>query len=100
MCSGRFTDTIYERADNGKIPGHADLRAIEDRIYNPGEVTLVVPPTDIHGFTALPGDPTFVMTIIGGQYTPTRHYYNVEAGTLVVRTPKPLRESGTLEVAQ
>lgn len=99
VCSGQFTHTIYERTDDGKVPGHADLRAIEDRIYSPGEVALVVPPSDIHGFTALPGDPTFVMTIIGGQYTPTRHYYNVEARTVLVHTPKALRESGALEVA-
>ncbi|MFN0304385.1 MAG: hypothetical protein ACKVQU_28965 [Burkholderiales bacterium] len=99
VCSGRFTHTTYERTDDGNVSGHADLRAIEHRIYGPGEVALVVPPSDIHGFTASPGDPTFVMTIIGRQYTPTRRYYNVEAGTVVVRTPKALRESGALEVA-
>ena len=59
-----------------------------------------MPPADIHCFTALAGDPTFVMTVIGGQYTPTRHYYNVESKSVVVRTPKALRESGALEVAR
>ncbi len=99
VCSGRFNHTIYERTDDGTVEGHAHLRIIEERIYRPEEVALVVPPTDIHGFTALQGDRTFVMTVIGGQYTPTRHYYQPELKTLVVRTPKALRESGALDVA-
>jgi len=39
------------------------------------------------------------MTVIGGQYTPTGHYHQPEVKTIVVATPKTLRESGALNVA-
>ena len=60
---------------------------------------MVVPPSDIHAFTALPGERTFVMTVIGGKYAHTRRYYSVESKSYVIRTPKALRESGALETA-
>ncbi len=99
LCSGRVTHTVYERADDGNTDGYADLRIIEDRICSPGDIAMVVPPADIHAFTALPGDRTFAMTIIGGKYADTRRYYSVESKSYVVRTPKALRESGALETS-
>jgi predicted metal-dependent enzyme (double-stranded beta helix superfamily) len=99
LCSGRLAHTVYERADDGKVEGYADLRVVEDRVFGPQEIAMVVPPADIHGFTALE-DKTFVLTIVGGEYSPTRHYYQVEKKTYAVRTPKALRESGALEAVQ
>jgi predicted metal-dependent enzyme (double-stranded beta helix superfamily) len=95
ICSGRLRHTVYERIDDGKVDGHADLRAIEDRDFGPREIAMVVPPTEIHSFTAVE-DRTFALTVVGGEYKPLRHYYQVEEKTYVVRTPKALRESGAL----
>jgi predicted metal-dependent enzyme (double-stranded beta helix superfamily) len=95
ICSGRLSHTVYERIDDGNVEGHADLRAIEDRVFGPKEIAMVVPPTEIHSFTALE-DRTFALTVVGGEYKPLRHYYQVEEKTYVVRTPKALRDSGAL----
>lgn len=95
ICSGQLRHTVYERIDDGKVDGHADLRAIEDRVFGRGEIAMVVPPTEIHSFLALE-DSTFALTVVGGEYKPLRHYYQVEEKTYVVRTPKALKESGAL----
>ena len=95
VCTGRLSHTVYERVDDGKVDGHAQLRVVEDRIFSPREIAMVVPPAEIHSFTALE-ERTFVITVVGGEYKPTRHYYNVENNTYQVRTPKALRESGAL----
>jgi predicted metal-dependent enzyme (double-stranded beta helix superfamily) len=93
VCTGRLSHTVYARADDGKVEGHAELRVVEDVELTTGDITMVVPPGDIHSFKALT-DGTFVITIVGGEYSPTRHYYRTEDNTYVVRTPKALRESG------
>ena len=95
VCTGRMSHTVYERVDDGKVEGYADLRVVEDRVFSPREIAMVVPPAEIHSFTALE-DRTFVITVVGGEYKPTRHYYQVESKTYQVRTPKALRESGAL----
>lgn len=95
LCKGRLSHTVYERADDGKVEGHAELRVVEDVELERGAITMVVPPGDIHSFKAL-AESTFVITIVGGEYSPTRHYYRTEDNTYVVRTPKALRDSGAL----
>ena len=95
LCSGRLSHTVYERVDDGSVEGYADLRVVEDRVFRPREIAMVVPPAEIHSFTALE-DRTFVITVVGGEYKPTRHYYQVESKSYQVRTPKALRESGAL----
>ena len=95
VCSGRLSHTVYARADDGKVEGHAELKVVEDVELTPGEITMVVPPGDIHSFKALTHG-TFVITIVGGEYSTTRHYYRTEDNTYVVRTPKALRDSGAL----
>jgi predicted metal-dependent enzyme (double-stranded beta helix superfamily) len=95
LCSGRLSHTVYARADDGKVEGHAELRVVEDVELKRGDITMVVPPGDIHSFKALT-DGTFVITIVGGEYSVTRHYYRTEDNTYVVRTPKALRDSGAL----
>jgi predicted metal-dependent enzyme (double-stranded beta helix superfamily) len=92
VCSGRLSHTVYARQDDGKVEGHAELRVVEDVELARGEITMVVPPGDIHSFKALT-DGTFVLTIVGGEYSPMRHYYRTEDNTYVVRTPKALRDS-------
>lgn len=95
LCKGRLSHTNYARDDDGKVEGHARLRKTEDRELKVGEITMVVPPGDIHSFKAL-AEGTFVITIVGGEYSPTRHYYKTEDNTYIVRTPRALRESGVL----
>lgn len=95
LCSGRLRHTVYARADDGKVEGHAELRVVEDVELALGGIAMVVPPSDIHSFKAL-SDGTFVITIVGGEYSPTRCYYSTEDNSYVVRTPKALRDSGLL----
>jgi len=93
VCTGRLRHTVYERTDDGSVEGHADLRVVEDGVFVPREIAMVVPPAEIHSFIALE-ERTFVITVVGGEYKPLRHYYNVDSKTYQVRTPKALRESG------
>lgn len=93
VCAGKLSHTVYQRMDDGSTQGHARLDVVEDVVMVPGDITMVVPPGDIHSFTAVQ-DQTFVITIVGGEYAPKRHYYNTSDHTYMVRTPKALRESG------
>jgi len=51
-----------------------------------GDIAMVVPPSDIHSFEAMT-EGTFALSIVGGEYSPLRHYYNLQANTYAVRTP-------------
>lgn len=95
VCSGTLKHTVYERIDDQTVESHAELKVVEDTVLRPGEITMVVPPGDIHSFEAV-SEGTFVITIVGGEYAVKRHYYNPEDNTYAVRTPKALRESGAL----
>lgn len=95
VCAGSLEHTVYKRVDDGQVTGHARLDVVEDVVMVPGEITMVVPPGDIHSFKAVE-DQTFVITIVGGEYAPKRHYYNTSDHTYMVRTPKALREGGLL----
>lgn len=95
VCTGRLHHAVYSRKDDGTVPGHAELRVDEDVELTPGQVAMVVPPGDIHAFRALE-DSTYVITIVGGEYAPKRHYYSLTDNTYQVRTPKAVRESGVL----
>lgn len=95
LCKGSLKHTTYERVDDRSVEGHSELKVVEESVMKVGEIAMVVPPSDIHSFQALTED-TYVLTIVGGEYSPLRHYYNLEANTYAVRTPKALRESGAL----
>jgi predicted metal-dependent enzyme (double-stranded beta helix superfamily) len=95
LCKGRLRHAVYSRQDDGTVDGHAELRVEEDVEMALGQIAMVVPPGDIHSFRALSNE-TFVLTIVGGEYSPSRHYYRLEDNTYQVRTPKALRESGAL----
>jgi len=92
LLNGGLHHAVYERTDDGSKDGFAVLETIEDRDLANGEIALVVPPLDIHSFTALE-DKTYILTIVGGDYKPKRHYYNVEYQSVVVSTPRALREA-------
>ena len=82
---GRIRHVVYERVDDGAVPGVADLRVKEDRILERGDFAIVAPPADIHSFTALT-DETYGITVVSGAYKADRHYYQPEQKTYVVKT--------------
>ena len=95
VVRGRLEHCVYRRVDDGTVEGHAQLRITEDVELAAGDVTMVVPPNDIHSFKALVPD-TFVITVVGGEYSPTRRYFRLDDNTYAVKTPRALRESGAL----
>ena len=87
---GRIKHTVYERADDGAVPGVAELRAIDDRILERGDGAVVAPPSDIHSFTAL-ADNTYGLTVVNGSYKADRHYYQPEEKTYLIRPQRNAR---------
>jgi predicted metal-dependent enzyme (double-stranded beta helix superfamily) len=87
---GAIRHTIYTRTDDGSRQGRATLGEYESRVLKPGDYAVVAPPRDIHGFNALTDD-TYGITVSSGKYKPERIYFNVEAQTYEVRTPRNLR---------
>jgi predicted metal-dependent enzyme (double-stranded beta helix superfamily) len=87
---GRVKHCLYERVDAGDIEGYADVRILEERILQRGDIVLVAPPLDIHSFIGL-DDNTFVIAVADGAYKLDRHYYNTENKTYVVQTPKAMQ---------
>jgi hypothetical protein len=76
---------VYARADDGNVPGIAELRVESDAVLERGDFAIVSPPADIHSFTALE-EGTYGITVVNGAYKPERHYYDPAAGTYEVRT--------------
>ena len=83
ILKGRLHHSVYDRLDNGSKNGHARLKQIENKTFKPMELAMVIPPAEIHSFTALE-DETYILTIVGGKYAANRHYYNIEENTYVV----------------
>ena len=95
LCRGSLRHTTYERVDDRSVDGHAELKAVEEMVMKAGDIAMVVPPSDIHSFEAMT-EGTFALSIVGGEYSPLRRYYNLQANTYAVRTPGGLKESGAL----
>ena len=95
LCKGSLRHTTYKRMDDGSVEGHSELSVVEEVMMKIGDIAMVVPPSDIHSFEAMSED-TFALTIVGGEYSPLRRYYNLQNNTYAVRTPRALRESGAL----
>jgi len=87
---GRMRHVVYRRTDDGTKPGHAELRAIDDRVLERGDFAIVAPPDDIHGFTALDDD-TYGITVVNGAYKAERHYYKPDEKTYVVKRQRNAR---------
>lgn len=84
---GRVKHTVYQRRDDGSLPGFADLEVIDDRVLEPGDSVVVAPPADIHGFMALTDD-TWGITVASGTYKAERCYFRPDAKTVVTKTPR------------
>jgi predicted metal-dependent enzyme (double-stranded beta helix superfamily) len=87
IYSGKLQHTVYQRIDDGSHPGHADLEVVDDRVLQRGDITLMMPPIEIHSFRALtPG--TFVLTVVQGKVKAARHFFRPEDGTYTIGTPQ------------
>ncbi|SEK09088.1 hypothetical protein MAA5396_03973 [Marinovum algicola] len=82
VCTGSLQHAIYQRADDGSVEGYAELELVEDRVIQPGDLALVIPPAEIHSFEALEED-TWLINVVGGNYRAHRNYFNIEAQTVV-----------------
>lgn len=91
MYSGRLAHTVYKRADDGARPGHADLEVIDDRVLERGDITVMVPPVEIHSFMGLTDD-CFLLTVVDGRLKADRHFYDIETHSYSVGTPTKWRE--------
>ena len=87
IYSGKLHHTVYDRKDDGSKDGYAELQVIDDRVLQPGEMSIVAPPAEIHSFTALTDD-TWSVTIVGGRYKPDRHYYDPANNSCRIANPK------------
>jgi predicted metal-dependent enzyme (double-stranded beta helix superfamily) len=90
IYSGQLSHTVYERVDDGRRDGYAELKIIEDRVLTRGDIALMKPPVEIHSFRALTDD-TFVLTVVEGQYKIERHFYRPEERTYSINTPQAVR---------
>ncbi len=84
---GRVQHTVYERRDDGSVPGRADLAVIDDRVLEAGDSAVIAPPADIHSFMALT-DGSWGITVASGIYKSERAYFQPDAGTVVIRNPR------------
>jgi predicted metal-dependent enzyme (double-stranded beta helix superfamily) len=87
---GRIDHRVYERSDDGTKAGFASLTLVDTRVLNKGEVAIVAPPRDIHGFQAL-DDNTYGITVSKGEYKAERLYYRPEEQTYETRHARTLR---------
>ena len=87
VYSGQLSHTVYDRKDDGTRDGYAELVVIDDRMLNPGDMAIVAPPAEIHGFTAQTDD-TWTVTVVGGPYKLDRAYYKPEENAYFMANPK------------
>ena len=87
VYSGQLSHTVYDRKDDGTREGYAELVVIDDRMLNPGDMAIVAPPAEIHGFTAQTDD-TWTVTVVGGPYKLDRAYYKPEENAYFLANPK------------
>jgi predicted metal-dependent enzyme (double-stranded beta helix superfamily) len=91
MYSGRLAHTVYKRVDDETRPEHAELAVIEDSVLERGDITVMVPPIEIHSFMGLTDD-CFLLTVVDGRLKADRHFYDPETHSYSVGTPKKWRD--------
>lgn len=83
---GSVRHVVYQREDDISVAGYAELGVVQDEVMKAGEITIVAPPADIHGFTALEEN-TLGITIVHGAYKDDRHYYRPDNNSYVIKKP-------------
>jgi predicted metal-dependent enzyme (double-stranded beta helix superfamily) len=81
---GRIDHKTMQRIDDESVDGYAEVETLSEDILGPGDLTIIVPPADIHSFTALE-EGTLGLTIANGPYERERHYYQPDKNTCVVK---------------
>jgi predicted metal-dependent enzyme (double-stranded beta helix superfamily) len=84
---GAVKHTVYQRRDDGSVPGYADLEVVDDRVLQPGHSAVFAPPADIHTFMATV-ESTYAITVASGFYRQERCYFQPEAKTCFTKNPK------------
>ena len=87
VYKGSFEHTVYERKDDGSKEGYADLEVVDDRQLKQGDISIVAQPAEIDTFVALE-EGTYSVTVVGGHYAETRHYFKPEEKSYVTRKPR------------
>lgn len=83
VCGGAQRTTRYERVDDGSDPGRAELRLIEETVYERGAVYPLLPPSDIHRIETVGNQPSYSLHVLGADLTRQhRHIFDVERGTV------------------
>jgi predicted metal-dependent enzyme (double-stranded beta helix superfamily) len=90
LYRGSLDHQLYERDDDLSRPGYAELREIERRSMEPGDVVCVPPPPhDIHGFTAQTDD-TWLIAMLPGWYPDVRRYFEPERNAYYLQSRSPV----------
>jgi predicted metal-dependent enzyme (double-stranded beta helix superfamily) len=82
---GQINHTLYGGIDPAADPTDTGLTTLDERTMGPGDTIVVVPPDDIHTFTALAED-TYHIAIVGGRYKPVRNYFQPDQRSFVARS--------------
>jgi hypothetical protein len=71
----------YRRVDDGRVPFHAELEVVEDRVMTDGDVTVLpAPPGDVHAVVGLAPLSTTLL-VARGAFAAERRRYLVDRGT-------------------
>ena len=84
VYKGSLNHKTYRRIDDNSISGYADLKTVENKKMNIGDIAIIAPPNDIHGFESLE-DGTLGLTIVSGKYKTKRHFYNPDENSYKVK---------------
>jgi predicted metal-dependent enzyme (double-stranded beta helix superfamily) len=89
---GRLRHALYERTGPETPDGRAGLGLVDERTMSFGNLEVLAPPADIHGFTALEDDTYFLAAHLD-EFPTNRRYYQPSLGTFVIRNQKAWRST-------
>jgi predicted metal-dependent enzyme (double-stranded beta helix superfamily) len=90
LYAGSLDHRLYERLDDGSVPGYADLQLVDETRMEPGDIVCVPePPNDVHGFTPQTHD-TWLVAIVPGWYADTRRYFDPERSSYYLNARAPV----------
>ena len=83
VCGGAQRTTRYQRLDDGDKEGQAELRLLEETIYERGSVYPLLPPNDIHRIETVGDHPSYSLHVLGVDLSRQhRNIFDVESGTV------------------